>query len=321
VNHAYALNTMGGNLTATRTATGRYRVTIPGFTGGTQESRIPFVNAVHGESAVCLATTWAMNAEIPGGDATVDVACSTAAGEDIDSDFVIFAVGQWALLGDYAFAYSGIVAGLADSFQRSLPKVGSVWSSQGNVILGRLLTSPIGRFLLRTALPAAPPVAYAVIQSPAGDAHSRCTFLSFGRDNEIVCRPLGGEGTSPDPFSIMLLSEGREGMRFGSVWASSPSSASYSGSPLARRNSAGGEVAISRSDVGTYQVVFAGLGRADQARREIVMVSTQEQSTAVSCRVSAPWSTAVAADLTVNVGCVDGAGTASDAAFFVVVLE
>jgi hypothetical protein len=320
-NNAYAFNSLGDNLTATRTATGRYRVTIPGFTGGSEESRIAFANAVNGENAVCLATTWTMKAVAHGGDATVDVACSTAAGVDIDSDFVIFAVGQWGLSGDYAFAYSRVLAGLADGFQLVLPWRESAWSTHGGVLLGRLITNPIGRFYLRTNLPGAPPVAYAVIQSPAGAVHSRCTFLSFGRDNEITCRPPGGEGYSPDPFSIMLLSAGRAGMRMGSVWASSPSSSNYSGSVLARRNSAGGEITISRTDVGTYQVVFAGLGRAEQTRREIVMVSTQEQSSAVSCRISEPWSTAVAANLTVQVGCVNGAGTASDAAFFVVVLE
>lgn len=320
--NAYAFNNLGAPLTAIRTATGRYRVTVPGFMGGPDEDRVAFANAVNGQNAICVATEWTMIGDVAGGNATVDVACSTITGTAMDSDFVIFLIGQHGLPGYYAIGYSGTVAGLPEiNFVRPFPG-NSSWSRLGTVRLVRFAEQPLSRFSIwATALPPNPEVGYAVIQSPAGSVDSRCNLLSFGISTDIVCRPPGGNGYSPEPFSWMIFDEGRSGVRVGTAWANNPGAASYAPSVLARRNSSGGDIAITRSDAGTYEVQFAGLGRTDPGRREVVMVSTLERDGGEHCKVAEPWSTGVSTDLTVQVRCVNGAGDPADAAFFIVVLE
>lgn len=314
----YDFNGLGGPMSGQRQAAGRYRVTLPGFGGAPGDSRLPLVNAVSAGATVCVAIDWTM---IGVTDATVDVQCTDPAGTDVDSHFVLLAVGQGGLPGDFAFGYSGPVNAMPSVGTTLTLPAASAWSSGGSVQLRREGTSPTGRYLVLTGLPQAPPVAFAVVQAPLGAANSRCTLGSFGAALDVVCYPPGSISFGDAPFAGMLLSQGRPGMRIASVWANAPSTSSYQAPVIARRNSGGGAITISRSAVGTYQLVFEGLGRPDAGRREVVMVSTQALFAPGTCRLSAPWSTATGANLTVNVRCVNGAGTASDETFFVVVVE
>jgi len=315
---AYGFNSLGGDLTAVRQSAGRYQVTIPGFGGAAGESRLPFVFAVSSQSTVCVAVTWAM---IGVTQATVDVECTTPGVVHVDSDFVVLAVGQGGLPGNFAFGFSGPVAGMPPVGTTATLGAASAWSSAGAVQFRRDDITPNGRYALITGLPVGPPVAFAVVQAPAGDASSRCTLGSWASALDVVCYPPGSGSFGNAPFTGLLLEQGRPGMRIGSAWANQPAAATYTAPVLARRNSSGGAITITRSSTGTYQVVFQGLGRADASRREVVLVSTQALFSPGTCRVSAPWSAAVAADLSVNVRCVDGAGVASDQSFFIVVLE
>lgn len=315
---AYGFNSLGGALTAVRQAVGRYQVTIPGFGGAAGESRLPFVNAISGAQTVCVAVDWTM---IGVTDATVNVECTEPAGIFVDSDFVVMAIGQGGLPGDLAFGYSGPVAGMPPVGTTATLPAATAWSTAGSVQFRRDDVTPNGRYQMLLGLPVAPPVAFAVVQAPAGQANSRCTIASYSGSLDVVCYPPGSATFGNAPFVGMLLEQGRPGQRIASAWANAPSTASYQAPVFARRNSAGGSITIQRTAVGTYQVQFQGMGRPAAARREVVMVTTQALFSPGTCRLSAPWSPSVAVDLTVHVRCIDGSGVASDQAFFILVIE
>lgn len=315
---AYDYSSLGGPLTSVRTGLGSYAVTLPGFGGASGESRLPLAFAVSSQSTVCVAVSWNM---IGVTDATVNVRCSDHTGGDADSDFVVFAAGQGGLPGAFAFGYSGPVASMPVAGTTATLGSAAAWSSAGPVRFARDGITPNGRYLLTLGLPAGPATAYAVVQAPAGAVNSRCTVASWSFALDVVCYPPGNSSFGNAPFAGLLLDQGRTGMRVASAWANQPSAANYAAPVLARRNSSGGAITITRSAVGTYQLVFAGLGRPAAARREMVLVTTQALFSPASCRVSTPWSSSVAADLSVSVNCVNSAGVRSDESFFVVVLE
>ncbi len=80
----YNFNSAGGTITATKTGTGKYSVTIPGFgkAGNVQ------VTAYGGAGPHCGVLAWGAS----GSDGRVHVRCFDAAGNLVDSAFTLFAL-------------------------------------------------------------------------------------------------------------------------------------------------------------------------------------------------------------------------------------
>lgn len=296
---AAQFNGQGGQITVTRSGTGQYTVTIPGFGGGAGDSRIPFVNAFGATGAVCLPISWTM---IGVADATVRVDCSTPTGALTDSKFTIFAAGQGAFPGRFAFANSGPLPGGSTLTLGSA----SAWSASGNP--PQLTREGVGRFLLNLRLPTTVTLDVPVVQ-PANATTARCSVSSWGAAQDIVCYPVGSAVMADAQFSGMYVGEGRPGKRFG---AYHPGLASVS------RNSAGGTNSVASLGGGVYRVTFGNLGRT-AGGTETVLVTAHALFSATACNPSA-WST-VGNNLVVDVACFDGAGAGTSIDFVVVVIE
>jgi uncharacterized protein YjdB len=298
-------NGQGGAITVTRSGTGQYTVTIPGFGGAGGASRIPFVNAVSTTGVVCLAVSWSM---IGVTDATVRVDCSTAAGALTDSKFTIFAAGQGALPGRFAFANSGALP--AGTTPVTLG-AGAAWSSSGlSPTLTRDGSSAAGLFDLGLRLPTGAFVDVAVVQ-PAGATTARCQVSSWGPSQGIGCFPAGAAGgaLADAQFSGMFVYEGRAGKRFGAV---------HSTSVALSRNSAGGGNSVASLGGGAYRATFGSLGHSAGGRETVLVTAHVGFSFSAFCNPSA-WNT-VGADLVVDIACFNGAGTPITFADFIVVV-
>jgi hypothetical protein len=289
-------------MTVVRIGTGQYTVTIPGFGGAAGASRIPLVNAVGTSGAICLAVSWTM---IGVTDATVRVDCSTPGGALVDSQFTIFAAGEAAFPGRFAFANSGpLPSGTSPVTLGSA----AAWSAAG--LSPTLTREVVGRFQLGLRLPVTGAIDVAVVQ-PAGGTTARCQVSSWGSAQDIVCFPAGATALpfADAQFSGMLVYEGRPGKRFG---AFHPSLAAV------RRNSAGGGISLAPGGGGTYRITFANLGHA-AGGRETVLVTAHALFAPAACNPS-NWATA-GTDLIVDVVCYNGAGVGTDGDFIVVVIE
>jgi len=315
---AYQYNSLGGPMTVTRASAGAYQVIVPGFGGTAGSSRMAIAAAVNDGAIVCRV----ISATLVGvTDGTIEVRCSDRAGTPTDSPFTILAVGEAALPGHFAFGSVAALPGPAGGTTVTLP-TSDAWSSASlPVQVTRDDINTQGRFLLALRVPVLPGEAYAPIVTSWGSDAPWCTLSSWGTSQDVVCYPPSGGSFTDGRFAGLLLDEGRGGMRLGSLSANQPTQPSYSAPVLGFRNSSGGAAQITRTATGRYTVVFQNLGRSASGRTETAWVTTHELLTAASCRVRVPWSTAVAADLTVEVACHGSDGSPRDQAFALVVLE
>jgi uncharacterized protein YjdB len=309
---ASQFNGQGGPITIQRQSTGRYIVTIPGFGGGSADSRIPIVNTVQPGGAYC-ATYGALGKWTMVGvtDATVRVECYTLGGGSlVDAGFTLFAAGQGGLPGAFAFAFSGnIFTFPASGNTISLPAA-DAWSSSTSPTLTRDAVVQVGRYSLRLHAQAGVP-SYAPVlgQSATG---SRCHLGSWTGTQDVLC--YGIIGFADAPFTGMLIEQGRPGKRFG---------AQHSNSNLVSRNSAGGTNTVTAGMVS--QVTFPGLATPPGGSETVLVTAHNNPGVSLYCH-PAGW-TSVGADLVVNVTCYDGTGSAVIAgpgtprAFIVVVIE
>ncbi len=316
-NSAYHFNALGGPMTVTRASTGTYQVVIPGFGGAPGSSRAALVSAVNDAAVVCKVTSSTL---FTVGDGTVYVLCADHTGAATDSRFTVLAVGEGALPGNFAFGHVPVLPASPGGSTANLP-LSDAWSSAGQPV--RIIRDNIntqGRFLLDSRLPALVGSYYVPVLVPAGTETPRCTLSSWGTSLDVVCYPIGGGSMTDARFAGMFLDQPRGGMRLGAVWANQASAATYAAPATGFRNSSGGGAQITRSATGRYSVTFQNLGRTG-SRIETAVVTTHELFTAASCRIRTPWSTALAADLTIEVTCHAGDGSARDQVFVLVVIE
>jgi hypothetical protein len=126
--------------------------------------------------------------------------------------------------------------------------------------------------------------------------------------------PAGPAGPVGPPSTTSL-----RGGRIGYVWADSESSPSYAPMSTYSHNSQGGNIMITRPQVGTYTISFAGLGGLTTAGGAHVQVTAYgPSSTPRICSVNS-WNH-LTFDFTVNVSCHTLGGTLADTKFNALVL-
>jgi hypothetical protein len=137
------------------------------------------------------------------------------------------------------------------------------------------------------------------------------------------CLPLCASGVLDSHFTLMMIEQGRSGLRWGFALVNQP------GNPINvvtdapgadARQSNGGRVQYIHRATGLWDVLFRGLARGTQNVRETIMVAAAGTIPA-NCQVEF-WNPFSGADLGVIVRCFNRAiGIAMDVPFTILLLE
>jgi hypothetical protein len=317
---AYRYNSSGGTITVTRSDVGVYSVRFGGLGRRPGERDNVQVSGYGTAGVYCKPQVW----DASGADLIVPVGCFLPDGTPTDGKFTIL------VLGARVFGAStplGFALPLGDTGTYFLDTAATARNSTGGHV-GVARTSQgvfsIGFTGLGLASGGASgPVGFLV--TPVGQGVRRCRVHAYDLTAgglQVVCTGAG-EGLQDAAFSVLWVTKGRSGLRYGFAWAHNATATSpYVILPEVSRNSSGGSVTSRQTAVGQYRVVFAGLARPAGAT-EIVMVSAFGGNLATEraiCTIGS-WGNSGANDLAVTVSCVDRAGTALNSRFDILVLE
>ena len=128
----------------------------------------------------------------------------------------------------------------------------------------------------------------------------------------------GGIGTGNDFTTIKYVQDEGCGLALVAyAWADQSKIASYTPSTIYSYNSSGGAITATRSDTGSYNMTFEGLGGNSQSGRHVQVTSYGKGNT--QCKVL-NWDSS-GADFSVNVRCYDGVtGKPADSMYTILVI-
>jgi hypothetical protein len=309
-------NSTGGTIEVTRTSTGIYSVRFAGLGRAAGQRDNLEVSASNPTGAVyCKSRVW----DASGADLRADVSCFLPpSGTPTDARFTILALGARAFgrTAPLAFALS-----LADTGGLLLDSSATAYnSSGGHIEVGYVATGEMAmNFKGLASAWASGPVAIQI--SAIGQGPRRCrvgavdaTVPGFG----ISCN-TGGGGPGDSPWTLLWMQRGRPNSRFGFAWAQDEGSTTdHAPGAGYAINSSGGAIAIRRTAVGQYRVVFSGLARP-AGGTEAVLVQSFLYVDRVCDATS--WGNTGASDFAVTVSCFDPSGALSNTRFSVLVLQ
>jgi hypothetical protein len=264
-------NSTGGTVEVTHTSTGTYSVRFAGL-GRTPGQRDNVeVSASSPTGAVyCKSRVW----DASGSDLRAEVSCFLPpSGTPTDARFTILALGARAFGRTAPLAFALI---LPDTGAWLLDSSATAYnSSGGHIEVGYVGTGDMAMNLrgLASAWASAP---VAIQLSPIGQGPRRCrvyavdpTVPGFG----IGCNTVGG-GPGDSPWTLLWMQRGRPNSRFGFAWSDNESSTTDH-APAAGYaiNSSGGAIAIRRTAIGQYRVVFSGLARPGGGTEAVLVQS------------------------------------------------
>ena len=147
-------------------------------------------------------------------------------------------------------------------------------------------------------------VGWSVQSTAVGDNADYCNTFQFGGGGVIVtCADSSGVAVD-SPFTVLAISNNND-KNISFAYANQPSTASYTASADYSHNPSGA-ITITRSEAGTYQVLFAGLSGTGGSV-QVGAVGT------ASCHAGS-WE---GATLAANVFCLDTGGNPVDSPFFI----
>jgi len=273
----YLYNSSGGAIQVTRASTGVYSVTFAGL-GRPAGGRDNVLVTGYGTPGVYCKVSGVATNPLPGwssigSDLVVPVACYAGDGTSTDSRFSIL------MIGDRPFGAStpeGFALTFGDTGAVNLDTTVTARNSTGgHVEYGRAAE---GQFAMSFPglgkASAGMPVAIEV--SSASGSPRKCRVIAVDVPNDgvgIQCtRPVGG-GLGDSPFTLLWLTRGRPGLRFGFAWANNQANTTgYIPVPDFAFSSSGVAITPRRTGTGQYVAVFAGLGRP-AGRMENVQLS------------------------------------------------
>jgi hypothetical protein len=263
----------------------------------------------------CKSRVW----DASGADLRADVSCFVPpSGTPTDGRFTILALGarSFGRTAPLAFALS-----LADTGSLLLDSSATAYNSSGGHIgVGYVATGQMAMNILGLASAwASAPVA--VQLSPVGQGPRRCriggvdpTAPGFG----ISCTTAGG-GPGDSPWTLVWMQHGRPNSRFGFAWTDNEiATTDHAPAPGYAINSSGGAIAMRRTAVGQYRVVFSGLGRP-AGGTDAVLVQTFLTGDSMCDATS--WGNTGANDFAVTVSCYEPSGAPVNTRFSVLVVQ
>ncbi len=231
---AYRYNSTGGAITVTRSDIGVYSVRFGGLGRHPGERDNVQVSGYGTSGVYCKPQFW----DASGADLVVPVGCFLPDGTPTDGRFTIL------VLGAHAFGAStplGFAVPLGDTGTYFLDTAATARNSTGGHV-GVSRTSE-GVFSIGfTGLGpvsggASGPVGFLV--TPVGQGPRRCRVHAFDLPTgglQVICTGTG-EGLRDSPFSVLWLTKGRPGLRYGYAWANNASATNpYAPIPEVSRN-------------------------------------------------------------------------------------
>jgi hypothetical protein len=253
-----------------------------------------------------------------GADLVVPVNCFFADGTPTDSKFTILVIGAHAL---GASTPLGFLLSLGDTGTVVLDSSAAARNSAGgHIFVGHANEGTYSiQFAGLGAQSGGAGGPVGLLVSPVGQGLRHCRLAAYVLEQgalSVMCTRLAG-ALGDSPFSLLWVTHGRPGLRYGYAFADQLGSiAAYQPVSALSATSSGGAVTARRTGAGTYQVVFGGLARPAGAT-EIALVSAFGGN---DCTV-ASWANTGATDLAVNVACWDRTGAASNAQFNILVVQ
>jgi Big-like domain-containing protein len=305
----YAFNLTGGDISVTRTATGRYSVQFGRLAKSlTSDRETAMVSAYGSVTTRCVVIQWGNTAD---GGLLVTVGCADPTGAAVDARFSILVVGSEALPGRSGFAWAP-QTGTA----QYTPPASYAYSSSGQA--PAVSRQAVGDYLADLKLARAAgdlPENYFV--TAYGDPSKMCKIANWGSQARVLC--FTNAGAAADAmYDVLLVERGRTGKRLGFAWADQPSAATYTPNAGWARNSTGGAITVNRVSTGLYDVTFAGLAKPGTTP-ENVQVTSYAGGYSYCSIVN--WLNSGTSDLTVRVACTNAAGAAVDSYYQVLVIE
>ncbi len=296
----------------TRVATGNYSVLLGGMAKGATQLKETVIVTPYSQVKVRCSVAW----DDLGADLEVFVSCQDQAGAPMDSRFTLLFVGDNTLSGRQGFALAD--SPLAPSYS---PNALFSYTSSGFPI-SITHTPATGLYTVDFGLTRPPgglPEVY-MLTTWGGSANRLCSLITAPGPANLECYSAFTGVSSEALFDILLVEQGRPGMRFGFARADQPSApTSYTANPL-WSTSTGGPITITRTQKGVYNVDFIGLQKPVATRTEIVQVSSVGPGAHV-CTVPAWPKTPAGNGIRVWVVCRNNLGQVVDAQFNVLVLE
>ncbi|HET6679562.1 MAG TPA: hypothetical protein VFG84_00045 [Gemmatimonadaceae bacterium] len=291
-------------------------MTFPGMAKGDWNREIIMVSAYGTLNRTCQVGPWGSS----GADLVANVYCFLPDGQPGDSPFTMLLAESGTINGRFGFAL--VEPDPASSADRPDPRFtanssggGVTWTSTGTGVY-RVRFADIGR------LPG--DHFEAAFVSAYGNTPRRCSVWSWGTDTadslvvDVRCFDMSGQ-PAESPFVIMALDEGRTGLRVGFAWTPDADALTYIIQDAFEHSTSIGDVVVTHTSTGLYDVVFEGLARTPGAPelRESVMVTSYKVSGYCNVR---EWSLANG-HTTARVGCFAADGTPADMRFNVLVVE
>ncbi len=302
-----AYNSAGGPVTASRASTGEYAVRFANLGGNGRPGGNVQITADGPDGNMCKVRDW----DAGRGDFVVNVLCFDRTARPVNSRFSVAAV--WPEVGKGS---SGFARAHAPVERQYTPDRSYAYNStRGDVTAGR---SAPGVYRMRFADLGRPTPGGNVQVTAVGPSSRICNVERWGSsdtDFNVGVRCFDDTGSPADvEYSLLAVWPEQSSRVGGFARANQAQNALYAPSPAHAYNSAGGTVTASRSDVGQYSMLFAGMGGTVGGVQVTAYGAGSE-----TCKVG-NWDSS-SDDFTVDVRCFDSAGRPADAQYSLLVFK
>jgi hypothetical protein len=304
----YAYTSAGTDIEARRVGVGEYRIVFPGMGDAASGAETVLVSAYGDAPTVCGPAFWG-----DAGDLQVTVRCHAADGSGpVDSRFTILAVGEGALAGESAFAWT---SSAATDYE---PNPRYAWNSLGGP--------------MRITLPPGADTRTIDLAVNTGDAPTSVFVSRYGGGPEpcmvadvpypstswrVACREPSGNTFVDARFTTLLVQGGRPGRRVAFATTGTPDGDDVPLVEGSARNSHGDDIVVTRIGPGRYEVTFEGQA-TPRGGSEVGIVSALGTDHAVCNPIV--W-VDDEPDIVMTVGCWDAAGAPVDSGFSVLLVQ
>ncbi|MES2306712.1 MAG: Ig-like domain-containing protein [Gemmatimonadota bacterium] len=305
----YSFASFAGAFSVNKAGTGNYTVGYPQIGRATRETEALFVTAYGTpDGYFCRVGGW--------NDVAANLSCFDAAGTPADARFDFTVLGSATFAGRYGYAWVDDAASAT-----SIASPDYRYSSSGLPIT--VSHSGAGVYSVRFAGLARANGADregVIVSTYGGGATAiQCQlggWVSAGANTDVEVRCFNAAGDPIDSrFDIALISGPRTDAKVAFADADQPAVASYV--PTSSAVKPTGDVVVTRSGAGTYQVLFNGFGRSAGATETFHVAAVG--TTARRCHVTS-WG-GDAGSTTVGIACSTPAGVRADTRFAVVGLQ
>lgn len=306
-NPAFAFNSSGGPIVASRSETGVYAIRFAGLGGQGESGGSVHVTAYGRGPERCKPA----EVDSTGADLVVEVRCFAPGGTPVDSRYSLRFAGP----ADTAPARRAYAWAQDPAAARYAPDPTFALNSGGGRIRAR--RHALGVYSIRFASLGDSSAPASVVVSATGSGRERCKIwraASLGRDFQVRVRCFRPGGQRSDSrYSVGVEWPGTAvPSRRGFAWADNPTATTYVPSPAWSFNGSGGSIRAARTGIGVYSITFAGLGGGERQGGH-VLVTAFGPDRGVNCK-AADWSSG-GPDFTVRVACLAPGGRPVDSRY------